>query len=66
MRTLFMSVRGHLTWLLVALGPLLASCGGGGTSSAATQYTSVAMAGELLSYTIDPVALTYSYTITES
>jgi hypothetical protein len=69
MRTLFMSVRVRLTWLLVALGPLLASCGGGGTSSessAATQYTSVAMAGELLSYTIDPVALTYSYTITES
>ena len=66
MRTLFMSVRVHLTWLLVALGPLLASCGGGDTSSAATQYTSVAMAGELLSYTIDPVALTYSYTITES
>ena len=69
MRTLFMSARVHLTWLLVALGTLLASCGGGGsssTSSTATQYTSVAMAGELLSYTIDPVALTYSYTITES
>ena len=30
------------------------------------QYTSVAMAGELLTYSIDPVALTYSYTITES
>jgi len=60
MRTLFMSVRVHLTCLLVALGPVLASCGGGGTSSTATQYTSVAMAGELLSYTIDPVALTYS------
>src|SRR5678816_4817135 len=69
MRTLFVSARVHLTWLLVALGTLLASCGGGGSSSAsstATQYTSVAMAGELLSYSIDPVALTYSYTITES
>jgi hypothetical protein len=68
MRTLFRSVRVHSTWLLVALGALLASCGGGGdaASSAATQYTSVAMAGELLTYTIDPVALTYSYTITES
>lgn len=67
MRTLFTSVRVHLTWMLVALGALLASCGGGGgSSSTATQYTSVAMAGELLTYTIDPVALTYSYTITES
>ena len=66
MRSLFTSVRGNLTLLLVALGALLASCGGGGSSSAGTQYTSVAMAGELLSYTIDPVAMTYSYTITES
>jgi hypothetical protein len=68
MRTLFTSIRVHLTWWLVALVvPMLASCGGGGAvSSTATQYTSVAMAGELLSYTIDPVALTYSYTITES
>ena len=66
MRTLFTSVRVHLTWMLLALGALLASCGGGGSSSSATQYTSVAMAGELLTYTIDPVALTYSYTITES
>ena len=68
MRTLFTSIRVHLSWMLVALGALLTSCGGGGgdASSAATQYTSVAMAGELLSYTIDPVELTYSYTITES
>ncbi|MBE7418889.1 MAG: hypothetical protein HS128_14330 [Ideonella sp.] len=67
MRTLFTSIRIRLTWLLLAIGALLASCGGGGsTSSQATQYTSVAMAGELLTYTIDPVALTYSYTITES
>jgi hypothetical protein len=67
MRTLFTSLRVPLSWMLVALGALLASCGGGGSSSGtATQYTSVAMAGELLTYTIDPVALTYSYTITES
>jgi len=66
MRSLFTSVRVHLTSLIVALGALLAACGGGGSSSTGTQYTSVAMAGELLSYTIDPVALTYSYTITES
>src|SRR6185369_7523954 len=67
MRPLFASVRVHMTWMLLAVGALLASCGGGGgSSSAATQYTSVAMAGELLTYTVDPVALTYSYTITES
>ena len=68
MRTLLTSVRVHLSWMLVALGAALSSCGGGGGegSAAATQYTSVAMAGELLTYTIDPVALTYSYTITES
>ena len=56
MRTLFSSVRVHLTTVVVALGALLASCGGGGggvgSSSAATQYTSVAMAGELLTYTV--------------
>src|SRR6185295_2336878 len=66
MRTLFTSLRATLTCTLLALGALLASCGGGGSSSSPTQYTSVAMAGELLTYTIDPVALTYSYTITES
>jgi len=67
MRTLFASFRVHLTWALLALGALLASCGGGDSSSSSpTRYTSVAMAGELLTYSIDPVALTYSYTITES
>jgi hypothetical protein len=67
MRTLFTTSRAYLTCAMLALGALLASCGGGGSSSsAATQYTSVAMAGELLTYTVDPVALTYSYTITES
>jgi hypothetical protein len=67
MRALFTSLRTALSCTLLALGALLASCGGGGSSSSsATQYTSVAMAGELLTYSIDPVALTYSYTITES
>jgi hypothetical protein len=67
MRSLSTSLRAHLAWALLAVGALLASCGGGGSSSSQpTQYTSVAMAGELLTYTIDPVALTYSYTITES
>jgi hypothetical protein len=66
MRTLFTSVRVYLTGALLALGALLASCGGGDSSSSPTTYTSVAMAGELLTYTVDPVALTYSYTITES
>ena len=66
MRTLFTSFRVHLSCALIAAGALLASCGGGGSSGSPTQYTSVAMAGELLTYTIDPVALTYSYTITES
>src|SRR5262245_27826422 len=67
MRSFFTILRTRVTWvLLLAVGALLASCGGGGSSNSATQYTSVAMAGEMLTYTIDPVALTYSYTITES
>ncbi|HEY6511308.1 MAG TPA: hypothetical protein VI032_04985 [Burkholderiaceae bacterium] len=67
MRTLFTSARVHLAWALLALGALLASCGGGGsTPSSSTQFKSVAMAGELLTYSIDTTALTYSYTITES
>jgi hypothetical protein len=46
---------------------LLVSCGGGSsTSTTGTTFTSVAMAGELLEYTIDTTNLTYSYTITES
>jgi hypothetical protein len=56
---------------LGALGAaaLLVSCGGGGgdtASASSTRFTSVAMAGELLDYTIDTANLTYSYTITES
>lgn len=67
MRPLFKSVRVHLTWALLALGAVLASCGGDGDSSSSpTQYKSVAMAGELVTYSVDTVALTYSYTITES
>ena len=51
---------------------LLGGCGGGGGGStstggaAATTYTAAAMAGELLTYTVDTTNLTYSYTITES
>src|SRR5262245_17840474 len=66
MRTWFTSLRVHLTGVLVALGAVLASCGGGDSASNATSYTSVAMAGELVTYSVDPVKLTYSYTITES
>ena len=52
----------------MALALLVASCGGGGSGSSAsgTTYSSVAMAGELVDYTIDTTNLTYSYTITES
>lgn len=46
----------------------LAGCGGGGGGSAAapTTYTAAAMAGELLTYTLDTANLTYTYTITDS
>ena len=66
MRTLFTLLRFRITGLLLALGAVLASCGGGDSPSAPVQYSSVAMAGELVTYTVDPAALTYSYTITES
>jgi len=66
MRTLFTSIRSRLAAVLLGLGAALASCGGGDSPSAPVQYTSVAMAGELVTYTVDPLALTYSYTITES
>lgn len=42
---------------------LLASCGGGND---ATTYRTVALAGELIDYTLDTDNLTYNYTITES
>jgi hypothetical protein len=51
----------------------LAGCGGGGSTtttpaaiSAAVTYTAAATPGELVTYTVDPGLLTYSYTITES
>jgi hypothetical protein len=58
----------------LALMALLSGCGGGSSSEAiaptptttASTFTSAAMAGELLTYTVDTTALTYSYTITES
>ena len=51
----------------------LAACGGGGgggttaaSTSAPVTYTAAATPGELVTYTVDPGLLTYSYTITES
>jgi hypothetical protein len=67
MKSLFNRTRGLLVAAAAALGLLVvASCGGGGSSSNPTTYASVAMAGELIDYTLDPTALTYSYTIVES
>jgi hypothetical protein len=43
---------------------LLVSCGGG--SDDTTHYQSVAMAGELIDYSVDTTSLKYTYTITES
>src|SRR5450830_1363648 len=64
------------TILAVALSAaFLAACGGGGgggtpaaaaSTSAPVTYTAAATPGELVSYTVDPGLLTYSYTITES
>lgn len=64
---------------IIVLGLVLASCGGGGGGGTASvpvvtpaavgfqqTYTSSASAGELLTYSIDTSALTYSYTITKS
>lgn len=61
-------VRPRHTWIAAATSIFIASCGGGANdqSSASTTYTAAAAAGELVSYTLDTVALTYSYTITES
>lgn len=43
---------------------LVVACGGGDND--ATHYRSVAMAGDLIDYTLDTTNLTYSYTIIES
>ena len=57
---------------------LVTACGGGGdsgvatgsstgyTTSAAVTYTPAAVAGELMTYTVDPTSLSHSYTTTES
>jgi hypothetical protein len=52
---------------------IISACGGGGggggstaTTTAPVTYVAAATVGELVSYTVDPSALTYSYTITES
>jgi hypothetical protein len=56
---------------------VLSGCGGGGSPEsggtgnsnplmAATTYQAVATAGELISYTVDTTALTYSYRVVES
>lgn len=50
---------------------VISGCGGGGGGgsapvSASTNFTAVAMAGELLTYSLNTTSLTYSYTITES
>lgn len=45
---------------------LVAGCGGGDGDVAAPRYRAVALAGDLIDYTVDTANLTYSYTITES
>jgi hypothetical protein len=62
------SIKRVLRWLCAAgVAALAASCGGGSSGEAtSTKFTSVAMAGELLDYSIDTTNLTYHYTITES
>jgi len=55
----------RLRFLSAGLGlALLVSCGG--NDGDATRYQSVAMAGELIDYTVDTTNLTYTYAITES
>lgn len=61
---------------VLGLAAFLVACGGGGGGTSATPasvstgfsqtYTASAAAGELLTYSIDTTALTYSYTITKS
>ncbi len=59
--------------ILTSFTAVLAACGGGGgsggtsiTSNNATTFQAVASEGELISYTVDTTALTYSYQIIES
>lgn len=62
----------HIKILMSAVGiASLAACGGGGGSGTAstgsgTTFQAVASEGELVSYTVDTQALTYSYQIIES
>lgn len=63
----------HLKLLVITLAATLSACGGGGGGTAnqaadAIQktYTSSATAGEVLKYTVDTTALTYSYEILQS
>lgn len=64
------AIRVSICALVVALA--VTACGGGGggggssTTSSPTTYTAAAAPGELVTYTVDTSALTYSYTITES
>lgn len=63
----FSKARRAVAAILACVTLVIASCGGGGSSeSSGTTYSSVAMAGELIDYTIDTANLTYSYTIVES
>jgi len=62
----------EITWAFMAIltSLFLAACGGGSAPPPATgfsqTYTTSATAGELMTYSIDTTALTYSYTITKS
>lgn len=69
----------YVRGVLIALVLMLAACGGGGGGGGdsvqdvvpapmptSTDYTAMALAGELLTYTLDTTKLTYSYTITDS
>lgn len=65
-------IRNLLSALLISMS--LVACGGGGgstsnspsPSSTSQQYVSSASVGEVLNYSVDTTALTYSYTITKS
>ena len=74
-------MKDYIHGALIALVLMLAACGGGGGGGGttdllpppgpapvptSTDYASVALAGELLTYTLDTSKLTYSYTITDS